>query len=66
MVIQMADAKKIVRIDYKAYFAEADKLGFRRIVVPRHNLKSLGAPARHSLEIIPADKVEDALRVLFG
>ena len=46
--------------------AEADKLGFRRIVVPRHNLKSLGAPARHSLEIIPADKVEDALRVLFG
>ena len=26
MVIQMADAKRIVRIDYKAYFAEADKL----------------------------------------
>ena len=46
--------------------SEAEKLGFRRIVVPRHNLKSLGDPARHHIEITPADKVEEALRALFG
>lgn len=46
--------------------AEAGKLGFRRIIVPRHNLKSLDGEVRTKIEITPVDKVEEALRVLFG
>lgn len=46
--------------------AEAGKLGFRRIIVPRHNLKSLDGQSHPDLEITPVDKVEEALRALFG
>lgn len=46
--------------------AEAAKLGFSRIVVPRPSLKALGRPEGYPIEIIPAEKVEEALRALFG
>ena len=33
---------------------------------PPHNLNSPAPPPRHHIEITPADKVEEALRALFG
>lgn len=44
---------------------EADKLGFRRIIVPANNLKGFDA-ARCSIQIIQVAKVEEAFRQLFG
>lgn len=44
---------------------EAQKLGFRRILVPETNLKGLDA-ARYAIELVPVRRVEEALRELFG
>lgn len=45
--------------------AEAEKLGFARMVLPEANLKSLDKRERH-IELVPVRKVQDALRELFG
>ena len=45
--------------------AEAERQGFRRMIVPRQNARSLQTD-RLSIEIIPVSKVEDALRHLFN
>ena len=44
---------------------EAQKLGFRRILVPETNLKGLDAE-RYAIELVPVRRVEEALRELFG
>ncbi|MBR1838390.1 MAG: DNA repair protein RadA [Bacteroidaceae bacterium] len=45
--------------------AEAAKLGFSRMVIPASNMSGLeNRPA--GIDIIPASRVEEALRVLFG
>ena len=45
--------------------AEADKLGFRKIIVPRANMAGLDK-GKFKIEIVPVRKVEEALRELFG
>lgn len=45
--------------------AEADKLGFQKIVVPKVNMNGLNT-SKFSIRIIPVRKVEEALRELFG
>ena len=45
--------------------AEAQKLGFARILVPEANLKGLDTQ-RLSIELVPVRRVEEALRALFG
>ncbi|MBQ8009266.1 MAG: DNA repair protein RadA [Bacteroidaceae bacterium] len=45
--------------------SEAQKLGFKRFVLPMYNLK--GLDTKHlEIELIPVKKVEEAFRVLFG
>ena len=44
--------------------SEAERLGFRRILVPEAGMKNL-QPERLHIEVIPVRKVEDALRYLF-
>jgi DNA repair protein RadA/Sms len=51
------------RIDQR--IAEAEKLGFSHIIVPKYNIQGLDRK-RFSIEIHPVRKVEEALRVLFG
>lgn len=45
---------------------EAEKLGFKKIIIPDHNTRHASEETRFSIEIIKAKKVEDAFRVLFG
>ena len=45
--------------------AEAEKLGFTDIIIPKHNLQGL-SQKKFSIRIHPVRKVEEALRELFG
>ncbi len=45
--------------------AEAEKLGFCRMMVPRANMNGIDA-SKFNIEIVPVRKVEEALRELFG
>lgn len=45
--------------------AEAEKLGFTRMLIPEGNLKGLSG-AHHTIELVPVSRVEGALRELFG
>lgn len=45
--------------------AEAEKLGFKRFVLPEANMKGLD-PKSVSIELVPVARVEHALRELFG
>ena len=56
------EIRSVTRIAQR--IGEAKRLGFRRIVVPRSNLKGLDT-ALTGMEIIAASKLQDALRHLF-
>ena len=45
--------------------AEADKLGFKQIIIPQANMSGLDTK-KLSIEVTPVRKVEEALRELFG
>lgn len=45
--------------------AEAEKLGFTHIIIPKYNLKGIDTK-KYQIEIHPVRKVEEALRALFG
>lgn len=45
--------------------AEAEKLGFSTIIIPKHNTKGSNL-SKFKIEIIAVRKVEEALRALFG
>ena len=57
------EVRPVARIGQR--IAEAEKLGFSHIIIPRHNLQGL-SQAKFSIEIVPVRKVEEALRALFG
>ena len=57
------EVRPISRIEQRV--AEAEKLGFRHIILPKYNLASLDRK-RYSIQIHPVRKVEEALRELFG
>lgn len=49
--------------------AEAEKLGFERIIIPKNNLQGLERgieKKKIKIEIVPVQKVEEAFRQLFG
>ena len=45
--------------------AEADKLGFRKIIIPKANMNGID-PKKFKIQIVPVRRVEEALRELFG
>ena len=45
--------------------AEAEKLGFTDMIIPKYNLKGLD-PKKYHITLHPVRKVEEALRVIFG
>jgi len=57
------EIRPVNRIEQR--IAEAAKLGFRRMLIPRYNLQGLDVRA-FDVELIPVRKVEEALRALFG
>lgn len=57
------EIRPVSRIEQR--IAEAQKLGFHRIIIPAANLKAIN-PHHFSIEITPCRRVEDAFRSLFG
>lgn len=57
------EIRPVSRIDQR--IAEAQRLGFRRIIIPAANLKAVN-PHSYQIAIEPCRKVEDAFRALFG
>ncbi len=57
------EIRPVTRITQRV--AEAEKLGFTRILVPEGNLKGIEAAPRR-IETVPVARVEAALRELFG
>ena len=57
------EIRPVNRIEQR--IAEAAKLGFRQIIIPRSNTKGLDI-SRFGIEVLPVNKVEEAFRLLFG
>ena len=57
------EVRPVSRIEQR--IAEAEKLGFSHIIIPRYNMQGLDK-RRFKIELHPVRKVEEALRVLFG
>lgn len=57
------EIRPVNRIEQRV--AEAEKLGFRRMIVPKYNMQGLDT-SKLKIELVPVRKVEEALRVLFG
>ena len=57
------EVRPINRIEQR--IAEAEKLGFTDIILPRHNIQGLDT-GKYKINIHPVRKVEEALRELFG
>ena len=57
------EVRPIARIEQR--IAEAEKLGFQHIIIPKYNLSGLNRK-KFQIELVPVRKVEEALRALFG
>lgn len=57
------EIRPVARIEQR--IAEAEKLGFKRILLPKSNMQGLDAK-RYKIELVPVRKVEEAIRELFG
>lgn len=57
------EIRPVSRIEQR--IAEAQKLGFHRILIPAANLKAVNTHT-YDIEITPCRRVEDAFRALFG
>lgn len=57
------EIRPVNRIEQR--IGEAEKLGFRRFILPRQNLQGLNT-TKIKIELIPVRKVEEAFRSLFG
>lgn len=57
------EVRPINRIEQRV--AEAEKLGFGHIIIPKYNLQGFNHQ-KFNIEIVPVKKVEEALRALFG
>ena len=58
------EVRPVNRIEQR--IAEAEKLGFQHIIIPKYNYHSLDASKYATIQIHPVRKVEEALRLLFG
>jgi DNA repair protein RadA/Sms len=57
------EIRPISRIEQR--ISEAEKLGFRRFLLPKYNLQGLNT-RKLNIELVPVRKVEEAFRSLFG
>lgn len=57
------EVRSVNRIEQR--IAEAEKLGFSDIIIPKYNFQGLDTK-KYKINIHPIKKVEEALRVLFG
>lgn len=57
------EIRPVSRIEQR--IAEAQKLGFQRILIPSYNLKGIN-PKQYKIEIVPVRRVAEAVRELFG
>ena len=57
------EVRPVNRIEQRV--AEAEKLGFSHIIIPRYNMRAF-AHKKLGIELHPVRKVEEALRALFG
>jgi len=57
------EVRPVARIEQR--IAEAEKLGFSHIVIPKYNLSGLNRK-KFNIELVAVRKVEEALRALFG
>lgn len=57
------EVRPVSRIEQR--IAEAEKLGFTHIIVPKYNLQGIGRK-KFNIELVPVRKVEEALRALLG
>ena len=57
------EVRPVNRIEQR--IAEAEKLGFTDMIIPKYNLKGLD-PKKYNISLHPVRKVEEALRALFG
>ena len=57
------EIRPVSRIDQR--IAEAQKLGFRRILIPSHNMNGLDKK-QYDIELVPVRRVVEAVRELFG
>lgn len=57
------EIRQVTRIEQR--ITEAEKLGMRTILIPRHNLKGVDT-SRYKIEIKEVGKVEEAFQALFG
>lgn len=57
------EIRAINRIDQR--IAEAEKLGFEKIFIPKYNSKGLDI-SRYKIEIVPLSKVEELFHQIFG
>lgn len=57
------EIRPVSRIDQR--IAEAQKLGFSRILIPSQNMTGLN-PKQYNIELIPVKRVVEAIRELFG
>lgn len=57
------EVRPVNRIEQRV--AEAEKLGFTHMILPKYNLQGFNH-SKYNIELIPVKKVEEALRALFG
>ena len=57
------EVRPVNRIEQR--IAEAEKLGFTDMVIPKNNLSGID-PSRYTIKLHPVRKVEEGLRILFG
>ena len=57
------EIRPVSRIEQRV--AEAQKLGFRQMLIPKLNLQGMDT-SKLKIELLPVRKVEEALRYLFG
>ena len=57
------EIRPVARIEQR--IAEAEKLGFQRMLLPKANVQGLDT-TRYKIELVPVRKVEEAVRELFG
>lgn len=57
------EIRPVSRIEQR--IAEAQKLGFERMILPKNNMHGLDRK-KYSIELVPVQKVEDAFRAIFG
>ena len=57
------EVRPVNRIEQR--IAEAEKLGFTHMILPKYNMKGIDT-GKHHIELVLVRKVEEALRALFG